>query len=101
MVNMGDIWGAVDKPKRKKPDVVPTEHESHWIAYHMKCLHEWVTENMALSPEIINDIDICRILVCGSSELNDIVDNVTNNFSLARIKQIHINLTNAKVEGRA
>lgn len=96
-MNLSDIWGAVDKPKRKRPDVVSSEHEQSWITYHMRILHEWVTEN--LNSE--DGTDICRTLSCGGSELDDIVDNVTNHFTLARIKQIHINLNDAKAAGNA
>lgn len=96
-MNLGDIWGAVDdKSKRKKPDVVSSEHEQYWnwIEYHMGILHEWVVGSCTL-----DGTEICRIIKCGGSELDDIVDKVTNHFTLARIKQIHINLNDAKEAG--
>ena len=97
---LSDIWGATDKPKRKSKlpgeSVLTPELEQSWIIYHMRILHEWAMENSNLTHA-----EVSSIIQCGESELDDIVDKVTTHFSLGRIKQLHINLNDAKAAGKA
>lgn len=93
---LSDIWGAVDKPKRKRPE--PFEgYEADWIQQHMNRIRDWMKNGIGLTH---SDAKIMQILGCSNSEYDDLIINRPDHFSLGRIKIIHNNLIKLMEEGK-
>lgn len=97
-MNLGDIWGAVDKPKRKKPESSDSSNDAAWVQWHMNRIRDWMKEGIGLTHD---DTKIMQILGCGGSEYDDLISNRPNYFTLQRIKAIHNNLTALQRTGEA